>query len=106
MTDVAEVLHAIQDPTRRQLLELMRNDEQSVRQLTDATDVSQSAVSQHLKVLRSAALVTVRPEGTRRLYSVDTTGLSPVRAWVDSFWDDALDAFVRHVEANTREEAR
>lgn len=98
MTDVAEVLHAIQDPTRRHLLELLRDNEQSVRSLTEGTNVSQSAVSQHLKVLRSAGLVSVRPEGTRRLYSVDTNGLSTVRAWVDSFWDDALDAFVRHAQ--------
>ena len=98
MDDVAEVLQAIQDPTRRRLLELLRANEYSVRELTDATDVSQSAVSQHLKVLRSAELVSVRPEGTRRLYSVDTSGLSSVRAWVDSFWDDALDAFVRHAD--------
>ncbi len=96
MADVAEVLQAIQDPTRRRLLELLRPQEQSVRQLTDAIDVSQSAVSQHLKVLRSAGLVAVRPEGTRRLYSVDTSGLASVRAWVDSFWDDALEAFVQH----------
>ena len=98
MADVAEVLHAIQDPTRRHLLELLRGNEQSVRALTDATDVSQSAVSQHLKVLRSAGLVSVRPEGTRRLYSVDTDGLSTVRAWVDSFWDDTLAAFVSHAQ--------
>lgn len=94
-------LAALHDPTRRRLLELLRDGEQSVREITDRADVTQSAVSQHLKVLRNAQLVSVRPEGTRRLYRVDTTGLSEIRAWVDSFWDDALDAFVRHAEGTT-----
>ena len=92
-------LHAIHDPTRRRVLELLKDGERSVRQLTDAADVTQSAISQHLKVLREAELVAVRPEGTRRLYRIDTRGLNGVRAWVDSFWDDALDAFIRHADA-------
>ena len=104
MADVAAVLHAIHDPTRRHLLELLRGGEQSVRHLTDHSDVSQSAVSQHLKVLRDAELVTVRADGTRRLYAVDTEGLGAVRAWVDTFWDDALDAFVRHAESDLRKD--
>ena len=81
------------------MLELLKGGERSVRELTDEADVTQSAVSQHLKVLREAELVAVRPEGTRRLYRIDTRGLTGVRAWVDSFWDDALDAFVRHADA-------
>jgi DNA-binding transcriptional ArsR family regulator len=81
------------------VLELLRGGERSVREITDSVEVTQSAVSQHLKVLREAKLVAVRPEGNRRLYRVDTTGLSEVRAWFDSFWDETLDAFVRHAEA-------
>ena len=103
MADVAEVLQAVHDPTRRHLLEVMRGRECSVRELTEASDVSQSAVSQHLKVLRNAQLVSVRAEGTRRLYSVDTAGLSPVRAWVDSFWDDVLTAFTDYAADNENE---
>ena len=85
-----DVLH---DPTRRRVLELLRSGERSVRELTDATPVSQSAVSQHLRILSDAGLVLVRPVGARRLYRVNPDGLSQVRAWVDSFWDDALSAF-------------
>ena len=89
---------ALTDPTRRSLLEALRQGEMSVRELTDQTPVTQSAVSQHLRVLREAGLVAVRPVGTRRLYRVDLDGFSAVRAWVDSFWDDALAAFVAHTE--------
>lgn len=89
-----DVLH---DPTRRHVLELLRGGERSVRELTEETPVTQSAVSQHLRVLREAGLVAVRPDGTRRLYRIDPGGLAEVRAWVDSFWDDALDAFADHV---------
>lgn len=90
-----DVLH---DPTRRHVLELLRDGERSVRELTDATPVTQSAVSQHLRVLREAGLVQARPDGARRMYRVDPEGLSAVRAWVDSFWDEALAAFVAHAQ--------
>ncbi|MBT8240781.1 MAG: metalloregulator ArsR/SmtB family transcription factor [Acidimicrobiia bacterium] len=92
-----DVLH---DPTRRRVLELLRSGERSVREITEGTTVTQPAVSQHLRVLREAGLVTVRPDGARRLYRVDSNGLSAVRAWVDSFWDDALAAFVAHAEGD------
>jgi DNA-binding transcriptional ArsR family regulator len=98
MTDAAPALDALGDPTRRAVLELLRDGERSVRELTDHTDVSQPAVSQHLRVLRDAGLVDVRPAGTRRLYRIRPDGFADVRAWVDGFWDDALAAFVAHVE--------
>jgi DNA-binding transcriptional ArsR family regulator len=98
MADVARALDALGDPTRRAVLELLRDGERSVREITDDTEVSQPAVSQHLRVLRDAGLVTVRPVGTRRLYRVQPDGLSALRAWVDGFWDDALGAFAAHVE--------
>ncbi len=98
MADAAHVLDALGDPTRRRVLELLRGGERSVRELTDDCAVSQPAVSQHLRVLREAGLVEVRPEGARRLYRVDPDGLGDVRAWVDGFWDHALTAFAAHVE--------
>lgn len=98
MADVSTALAAVHDPNRRRILELLRTGERSVRELTDELPVTQSAVSQHLKALRDADLVAVRPVGTRRLYRVDHEGLGSLRAWVDSFWDDALTAFVAHVE--------
>jgi DNA-binding transcriptional ArsR family regulator len=55
--------------------------------------VSRPAVSQHLKVLKEAGLVTDRPEGTRRIYYIDPHGLAALRRWLDQFWDEALAAF-------------
>lgn len=100
-----EALDVLHDPTRRRVLELLRGGERSVRELTDDLPVTQSAVSQHLRVLREAQLVSARPEGTRRLYRVELDGLASVRAWVDSFWDDALRAFVEYAERNETDEA-
>lgn len=97
MADEAVVLTALADPTRRRVLELLRTGEQPVTRLTGQMTVSQSAVSQHLKVLAEAGLVTSRPAGTRRLYSVRPDGLAPLRAYLDRFWDDVLDAFTDHV---------
>ena len=96
----AQTLDALHDPTRRHVLELLRGGEQSVRELTDQSSVSQSAVSQHLRVLREAGLVDVRPSGARRLYRIDPDGFSALRRWVDQFWDDALEAFVQYAEAD------
>jgi len=97
MTDGA-VLDAIGSPVRREVLTLLRDGERTVAELTDALPVTQSAVSQHLRVLLDAGLVAVRASGTRRLYRVDLGGLGEVRAWVDSFWDDVLGAFTAHAE--------
>ena len=89
---------ALAEPTRRQVLEELRAGSRSVGELTAAVPVSQSAVSQHLRVLHEAGLVTQRREGTRRLYRVDTDGLATLRAYLDQFWDDALDAFRRFAD--------
>ncbi len=94
----AGAFDALGDPTRRSVLELLRDGERSVREITDRMDVSQPAVSQHLRVLHGAGLVDVRPVGARRLYRIRPDGFADVRAWVDRFWDDALTAFVTHVE--------
>ncbi len=93
-----QALDVIGDPQRRRILELLGGRERTVRELTDALPISQPAVSQHLKVLHGAGLVTRRPEGARNLYAVDLDGLGEVRAWVDGFWDDVLDAFVAHAD--------
>lgn len=95
---VVSALSALHDPTRRHVLELLRGGERSVRELTDDLPVTQSAVSQHLRVLREAQLVTARAEGTRRLYRIEIDGLAAIRSWVDSFWDDALAAFVDYAD--------
>jgi DNA-binding transcriptional ArsR family regulator len=98
VADVAQVLVALAEPTRRQVLEGLRAGPRSVGELTDAVPVSQSAVSQHLRVLREAGLVKQRREGTRRVYRVDPDGLSALRFYLDQFWDDALEAFRRFAD--------
>ena len=89
---------ALAEPTRRQVLEELRAGPRSVGELTAAVPVSQSAVSQHLRVLHQAGLVTQRREGTRRLYRVDTDGLATLRAYLDQFWEDVLEAFRRFAD--------
>lgn len=69
-------------------------------------DVTRPAVSQHLKVLKKARLVSDRQEGTRRIYSVDSRGMAELRKWFDAFWDDALDAFKRAAEAEAQAERK
>lgn len=89
----ARVLDALGDPTRRAVLELVHARERSVAELTAALPVSQSAVSQHLRVLKDAGLVEDRPAGTRRFYRIRRDGFETARAYLDRFWDDVLDAF-------------
>lgn len=84
---------ALGDPTRRRVLRLLRGGERSVGEIAAQLPVSRPAVSQHLRVLKKAALVTDRPDGVRRLYSVRPTGLEALRAELETMWDDALGAF-------------
>ncbi len=96
--DTELMLDALGDPTRRQVFKRLRSGALSVRQIAEGVDVSRPAVSQHLKVLKAAGLVVVRPEGTRRLYKVDTKAVHALRAWLDDFWDDTLSAFKQAAE--------
>lgn len=100
MANVDAVLDACADPTRRALLLALRDGPQPVGAIADTVPVTRSAVSQHLKVLAEAGLVRCTPDGTRRLYRIDPDGFSSLRRWFDQFWDDALDAFARHVKEN------
>jgi DNA-binding transcriptional ArsR family regulator len=86
-------LTALADPTRRQVFERLRSGPQPVGALARGMPVSRPAVSQHLKVLKEAGLVSDRPEGTRRVYYIDPHGLGALRGWLDQFWDQALAAF-------------
>lgn len=86
-------LSALADPTRRRVMESLRTGPRSVGDIARRMPVSRPAVSQHLKVLKEAGLVTDRADGTRRVYYVDPNGLAALRAWLDQFWDEALSAF-------------
>ena len=91
-------LAALADPTRRRIFERVLTAPQPVGAIADGLPVSRPAVSQHLKVLKEAALVRDHAEGTRRLYQIDKKGLEMLRTYFDRFWDDALDAFKRAAE--------
>jgi DNA-binding transcriptional ArsR family regulator len=91
-------MDALGDPTRRLVFTRLRAGTRSVREIADGVGVSRPAVSQHLKVLKSAGLAIVRIEGTRRLYGVDTRGIEALRRWLDGFWDETLVAFKRAAE--------
>ena len=93
LSNAAEVLDALGDPTRRAVLELLRDGPRAVVDIASALPVSRPAVSQHLRVLKGAGLVTERKDGTRHLYRVDPDGLAALRTYLESFWTDALGAF-------------
>jgi DNA-binding transcriptional ArsR family regulator len=87
------------DPTRRQVFELLGSGPHSVGDLAARLPVSRPAVSQHLKTLHRAGLVSVRANGTRRVYSLDPDGIASVRAYFDTFWTQSLSAFRQAAEA-------
>jgi DNA-binding transcriptional ArsR family regulator len=91
-------LRALSDPGRRRILTLVRDEEHSAGEIAAEFTVSWPAVSQHLRVLKEAGLVTERREGTRRLYRARPEGLDDVRAFLDEFWDDKLERLKREVE--------
>ena len=94
----ANAFAALADPTRREVFERLARGPRSVGELAQGLPVSRPAVSQHLKVLKEAGLVTDRPEGARRVYQIDPQGLGQIRAWLDRFWEAALEAFKAEVE--------
>jgi len=99
-------LSALADPTRRRIFERLKSGPQAVGAIARKMPVSRPAVSQHLKVLKEAGLVADRPEGTRRVYYIDPGGLGALRAWVDQFWDQALENFQAEVELRANGERK
>ncbi len=104
MTNVDRILEALSDETRRTVFKRLRKGPRSVGELAEGLDVSRPAVSQHLRVLKDARLVTDRAEGNRRLYVVNPRGIELLRGWLDGFWDDALSSFKKAVETEARKE--
>ena len=97
-TNAEQVIFALADPTRRTIFERVSERPQTVSELAQALPISRPAVSQHLKVLRIAGLVTGRAAGTRRIYQIDLSGLDALRAYLDGFWSHALQSFKCAVE--------
>jgi DNA-binding transcriptional ArsR family regulator len=94
---------ALAEPHRRQILDLLRHGERSVNELVAYVRISQPGVSKHLRVLREAGLVEVRPEGRRRWYGLRAQPLAEVDEWLEPYrvyWSGRLDALERHLEVN------
>lgn len=100
VVSAAEVLDALGDPTRRAVLEIVREGPSPVAAIAARLPVSRPAVSRHLRLLQGAGLVTARAAGRQRLYSVSDEGLAELRRWVGAMWDDALRSLDEHLQAN------
>ena len=94
---------ALAEPSRRRILDLLRDGERPVGELVDHLSISQPAVSKQLRILKEAGLVGVRPSGRRRLYALRAAPLAEVDAWLDPYrryWTERLDALEQHLEDN------
>jgi DNA-binding transcriptional ArsR family regulator len=106
VTHTDRVLDALGDGTRRAIFKRLRAGARSVGDIAAGMDVSRPAVSQHLRVLKQARLVTDRAEGTRRLYTIDHRGIEALRGWLDGFWDETLAAFKEAAENEAAKERK
>ena len=91
-----DVFQTLADPTRRQIVELLRSGERAVNDLVDEVDIDQSGVSRHLRILQESGFVAVRPEGARRLYSLRPAPFQELDAWLAGYrrmWEARLDRF-------------
>ena len=104
MTNQGAVLTALADPTRREIFERLARSPGAVGELARELPVSRPAVSQHLKILKSAGLVTDRAAGTRRVYSVDPTGLAAIRDYFEQCWQQSLARFAAAASESIQED--
>jgi DNA-binding transcriptional ArsR family regulator len=98
---VASTFEVLAEPTRRRILDLLRDGERSVGELVDRLTLSQPGVSKHLRVLRDAGLVQVRVEAQRRWYGLRPEPLTEIDAWLEPYrrlWAQHLDALERHLD--------
>ena len=91
--EVANVLTALADPTRRAIVESVRRQPRAVNDIARQFEVSRSAISQHLRVLEEARLLRSERSGRQNFYALDPRGLTILRTYLDGFWDDVLGAF-------------
>jgi DNA-binding transcriptional ArsR family regulator len=100
-------LNALGDPTRRRILELLREEPRSISSLARGLPVSRPAVSKHLALMRRAGLVRRRRvEGAAHVYGIERRGLREIAAWIEDFWPEALDRFAALAEARAGEDRR
>lgn len=101
MIERMSVFEVVAEPSRRQILDVLRHGESPVGELVDRLGLSQPAVSKHLRVLRDAGLVTARVEAQRRVYRLDGGGLREVDDWLAPYrqmWAGRLDDLAQHLE--------
>ena len=101
MTSTQETFQVLAEPSRRMLLNALLTGEAPVNDLVAASGMSQPVVSKHLKILREAGLVSVRPDGQKRLYSVNAAPLAEMDGWLMPYrklWAGRLDALERHLD--------
>ena len=106
MANANRLISALADPTRRAVLEKLKDGPSPVGEIARGLPVTRPAVSQHLKVLKDAGLVGDRSVGNRRIYYIDPKGLGAMRAWLDQFWETALDGFKAAAEAEAAKTAK
>ncbi|HEY2223255.1 metalloregulator ArsR/SmtB family transcription factor [Actinomycetospora sp.] len=92
------------EPNRRAIFEFLARRPSSVGEIAEQLPISRPAVSQHLKVLKDGGLVVSRPEGNRRVYSLNPDGVAAMRAWLDGVWTDALASFHKFAEQTVADE--
>ena len=98
-------IEAIVEPRRRAILRLVRDEEMAAGRIAAHFDVTRQAISQHLRVLHGAGLVSERRDGTRRIYRVRPEGLNELRAFLDDFWSGRLEKLKREVESEEKSRA-
>lgn len=103
MAEAAEAFDALGDPTRRAVLEQLREHPRAVGDIAARLPVSRPAVSRHLRVLTDAGLVRATAVGRTRLYSVAPSGLQDLQRWLNTFWDDVLAGLAADVESQGAE---
>ena len=102
----SRTMSLVAEPMRRELLRLVWDDERSVNELVEAFDVSQPAISFHLRVLREGGLVDVRRDGRRRFYRARRESLAGLEHWLEAFWEDRLARLKDAAELEARHERR
>jgi DNA-binding transcriptional ArsR family regulator len=96
---------ALGDATRRSIFEKLQHGPLAVVQIAEGLPVSRPAVSQHLKVLREAKLISINSRGTRNIYRVEKEGIIAIRNYLDRFWNEALENFKRLAEQTEKRQA-
>ena len=104
MTTYGKALEALADPTRRAIVDRLRRGAAAVGEIAEELPVTRPAVSQHLRVLEGAGLVSHEAVGTRHIYRVELDGLGELRAYIDRIWDEVLGRFKAEVEKGDRDE--